>query len=739
MDESKDKKGNEVLGLLLIALGLFLALSFIPPQWAEGRIVDEVGSENLAGPLGQFLKGLSLALFGWGAYCVPILFILWGSNRFTNSSIVFPLRLTALLIGGSLLLSSSLAIPASDPGRWGWLPALLSRWFAATFGIFGSYLVIGWLALVLVIVMTGLRMEPLVTVILRASAWVLRRISGGAVAGATAWAEWHRERRMRRRAEKEKRVKKRLGKLPSKSEAEREEVRMEEEKVEAPPLLLDPVEESRTVSDKTETWMPETARDGYSLPPLSLLKAPEGDGPGMAEEDKEKLARVLVEKLADFHVRGEVVDIVSGPVITMFELKPAPGIKVSQIHGLADDLALALKVQKIRVVAPIPGKGAIGIEVPNPRPEVVRIREIIGSERYQKSPLSLPLVLGKDIVGQPVVADLATMPHLLIAGATGSGKSVNIHCLVMGFLYRFLPDDLSLIMIDPKMLELGTYNGIPHLLVPVVTDPKEAVKTLKWAVREMEERYTLLAAKGVRSIPDYNRRVASAEGGGKLPFLVIIIDELADLILTMQNEVEEPLARLAQMARGVGIHLILATQRPSVDVITGTIKANFPSRISFQVATKTDSRTILDVNGAEKLLGKGDMLFLPGGSANPIRIHGAFISDQELEAVVGFVREQLDVGVAEESGRAVTRFDEEPGEEEDEGERDELFDEAIKLVIRYGHGSTSLLQRRLKIGYTRAARIIDQLEAAEIVGPPDGSKAREVIVDESYLREKGLE
>jgi S-DNA-T family DNA segregation ATPase FtsK/SpoIIIE len=486
---------------------------------------------------------------------------------------------------------------------------------------------------------------------------------------------------------------------------------------------------------------PAGEEGGYRLPPLDLLHAPAGrDGEG--EHDAEALARVLVDTLADFHIRGEVVDIVSGPVITMFELKPAPGIKVSQIQNLADDLAMAMRAQRIRVVAPIPGKGAVGIEIPNAAPETVVLREIVGSALFRKREGILPLPLGKDTVGRPVVADLAGMPHLLIAGATGSGKSVSIHCLVTGFLYRFPPEELSLIMIDPKMLELGTYNGIPHLLVPVVTDAKEAVKTLKWAVREMEERYTLLSSRGVRSIPEYNRRVA--QGGDRearrLPYLVIIIDELADLILTMQNEVEEPLARLAQMARGVGIHLILATQRPSVDVITGMIKANFPSRISFRVATKTDSRTILDANGAEKLLGKGDMLYLPGGSSSPVRIHGAFISGDELEAVVAFVRGQLEVWQPEVPvGAAVDPVGFEPGGGDVSDERDALFDEAVKIVIRYGHGSTSLLQRRLKIGYTRAARIVDQLEAASVVGPPDGSKAREVMVDESYLEEMGIQ
>ncbi len=738
----KDDNRNEVLGLLLIAFGLLLGLSMTPPRWIGMLFTEGIGSENLAGPVGEFVKERLLFLFGFGAYLVPFLVVLWGGNRFLERPPAFPIRVTILLMGGTHLYLSTQSIRGVGITENGWLAEFTSRWFLSNIGLIGSLLVIYSLGFIMIVLTTGIRISPLVRGILRGVTFLARNFYGQYRQLHETVADWNHERRRLRREETEKRVRERLGEKRIKARKKPRPAPVKRaEKVHA----VDSVEKIvPAVKDPGTVEQPEPDVGGgiYQLPPLSLLQSVKEEITSESEEEKEELAEVLIEKLGDFNIRGEVVDIVSGPVITMFELKPAPGVKVSQIQNLSDDLAMAMRAQRIRVVAPIPGKGAVGIEVPNTKPETVLLSEIIGSDDFRREDRIIHLPLGKSITGDPVTADLASMPHLLIAGATGSGKSVNIHCIITGFLYRFPPDDLSMIMIDPKMLELGIYKGIPHLLVPVVTDPREAVKTLKWAVREMEERYSHLASLGVRTIQEYNRRVVDDSGDldKKLPFLVIIIDELADLILTMQNEVEEPLARLAQMARGVGIHLILATQRPSVDVITGMIKANFPSRISFQVASKIDSRTILDTNGAEKLLGKGDMLFMPGGSSNPMRIHGAFISQGELEGVVRYVKKQLNVLGREETAGIVS--DIRDIEEEDKAygeERDALFDEAARLVIRYGHGSTSLLQRRLKIGYTRAARIVDQLEAASIVGPPDGSKAREVIVDESYLKDEGIE
>jgi S-DNA-T family DNA segregation ATPase FtsK/SpoIIIE len=478
------------------------------------------------------------------------------------------------------------------------------------------------------------------------------------------------------------------------------------------------------------------------IPPLDLLDPLPREEGGQSQDDLERLGDVLIDKLRSFHVEGEVVAIHSGPVLTQFEVKPAAGVKVNQIANLADDLALAMRAQRIRIVAPIPGKGAVGIEIPNPRPRTVTIREILETAEWTAPRGKLPLALGREIAGAPIVTDLARMPHLLIAGATGSGKSVCINALVTSLLFRYGPEAVRLIMIDPKMLELIAYNGIPHLLHPVVVEHKHAAKALKWTVAEMERRYRLLAANGVRSLDDFNARVrggAELEGLDEderrpLPLVVVLIDELADLMLTVQNEIEEPLARLAQMARAVGIHLVLATQRPSVNVITGVIKANFPSRISFQVSSKIDSRTVLDMNGAEQLLGNGDMLFMPADRAEPIRIQGAYVSTAETVRVVDYLKaagEKLDAAriappvdiIAEASELEMAALD----------ERDELFLAAARVVIEHDQGSTSLLQRRLKVGYSRAARILDQLERARIVGPPDGTKPRDVLITSEEL------
>jgi len=416
-----------------------------------------------------------------------------------------------------------------------------------------------------------------------------------------------------------------------------------------------------------------------------------------------------------------------GPIITRFEVRPAAGIKVHQIANLSEDLALNLRAKSIRIVAPIPGKAAVGIEIPNRNPQMVYVRDIIASDQYQKNNFLLPLAFGKDISGKPYVTDLTQMPHLLIAGTTGSGKSVCINVIITSLIYRLHPDELKFVFIDPKMLELTVYKGIPYLMEKVVTDPKRAERVLDSIVTEMEDRYKTLAAASVRSVVDYNKRQTSA--ADRLPYIIIVIDELADLMMsTHSSRVELLITRLAQMARAVGIHLILATQRPSVDVITGLIKANFPSRVAFQVATKTDSRTILDCNGAERLLGSGDMLFLRTGSAEPVRLHGAYISSEETEALVGFMKDQTYSRQKEHEAEAAD------GQKAQTRQMDDpVLLEAIETVIRQGQASVSLLQRKLGIGYQRAARLIDELEAMQIIGPYNESKAREVIADRAYL------
>jgi len=455
----------------------------------------------------------------------------------------------------------------------------------------------------------------------------------------------------------------------------------------------------------------------YVIPDLQMLARPKPYAPGK-DVDHTSNAAKLVQTLKSFGVSAIVSEVHRGPAVTRYEVQPATGVKVSRIVSLTDDLALALAAKDIRIEAPIPGKSAIGIEVPNSEVAVVSLREVLESPHYQDAPGKLTVALGRDISGEPIVADLTKMPHLLVAGATGSGKSVCINGLIMSILFKAKPDEVKLMMVDPKMVELNVYNGIPHLLAPVVTDPRRASVALKKVVVEMERRYTLFAKTGSRNIEMYNMQAADSP----LPYIVVIVDELADLMMVAPGEVEDAICRLAQMARAAGIHLIIATQRPSVDVITGVIKANIPSRIAFGVSSMADSRTILDMGGAEKLLGRGDMLYLPMGASKPIRVQGAFVSDKEVEEVVRFVKEQQEVRYQEEM------IPEEVSEETQPAVDDELYEQAVQIVAEAQTASASLLQRRLRVGYTRAARLIDMMEAQGVVGPYEGSKPREVRV-----------
>ncbi|HMB28230.1 MAG TPA: DNA translocase FtsK, partial [Blastocatellia bacterium] len=450
-------------------------------------------------------------------------------------------------------------------------------------------------------------------------------------------------------------------------------------------------------------------------------------------------ARQLAEKCAEFNVSGQVKQISPGPVVTTFEFKPDPGVKYSRITSLVDDLCLALQAESVRIDR-IPGKSTVGIEVPNSHREMIRLREVLESKRFHESKSKLTLALGKTIDGANYVADLAKMPHLLIAGATGAGKSVALNTILTSLLYKATPEEVKFILIDPKRLELGLYADIPQLLSPIVTDPKRASYALKWAVAEMENRYKLLASFGVRNIEQYNAEVDAISKRGSdsnddeeakpLPYIVVIIDELADLMMVSARDVEESITRLAQMARAVGIHLVLATQRPSVDVITGLIKANFPSRISFRVSSKVDSRTIIDTNGAEQLLGQGDMLFLPPGTSRLVRVHGAYIDEKEVKRIADFVRSQGAPAYDDQIGLSEKELQ---GDEFGEMKKDEKYDEAVRIVIEMGRASTSVLQRRLRIGYGRAASIIDMMEREGIVGPEDGSKPRQVLVKADFI------
>jgi S-DNA-T family DNA segregation ATPase FtsK/SpoIIIE len=493
---------------------------------------------------------------------------------------------------------------------------------------------------------------------------------------------------------------------------------------------------SRPLRPKPQPGSPEAAGDipePGDRPAVALLELLEErpDGPrGVGEEEIEANAATIVRTLESFGVTGGVSEVHPGPIITRYEFTPGAGVTISQISSRQDDLALSLRAPRIRLLAPIPGKAAVGIEIPNREPALISFREIAARKEFLEAREPLRIALGKDVGGRPFYTSLERMPHLLVAGTTGSGKSVCINSMIVSLLLRCTPERLRLLLIDPKMLELTSYNGIPHLLRPVVTDPREAARALQWLTREMERRYRLLAGLGVRNIEGYLQRRDTEKHEPPLepmPYIVVCVDELADLMMQNPSEIEIPIARLAQMARAVGIHLVLATQRPSVDVITGVIKANFPARIAFQVATRTDSRTILDMNGAESLVGRGDMLFIPPGKAQAHRVHGAFLSDGETERVATYLRQ---FPPAEPLG-AIT---EDEGPEGPSADLDDpLFNEALRIVVLSRQGSTSLLQRRLRIGYTRAGRLMDLIERAGVVGPPDGSRAREVLVGPDYL------
>ncbi|MCP4343076.1 MAG: cell division protein FtsK, partial [Desulfobulbaceae bacterium] len=492
------------------------------------------------------------------------------------------------------------------------------------------------------------------------------------------------------------------------------------------PVVKAPARAAKTAETDDEFAANPIARGDWKLPPLSLLSKSDQVQEKIDNEVYYKLSKQLEQKLKNFGVSGKVVGISPGPVVTTYEYSPAPGVKINKIAGLADDLALGLKAQSVRVVGSVPGKAALGIEIPNEMRQVVYIRELIGTEKYRANSHKLTIALGLDVIGNLAMANLAKMPHLLIAGATGAGKSVGINTIIASILYNATPQEVRFLMVDPKRIELSGYEGIPHLLHPVVVDPKLASRALNWAVREMERRYLLLEEARVKSFDSYNE--VNEE---KLPYIVVIVDELADLMMVASKDVEAAIARLAQMARAAGIHLILATQRPSVDVLTGLIKANFPTRISFKVSSKIDSRTILDASGAEHLLGAGDMLFLAPGTANIKRIHGAYISEKETADIVDFWKRQGNSSYDEAVMQEIEKEPSGAGGESDD-DFDERYDEAVALVSEAGQASISMVQRRLRVGYNRAARMIEMMEKEGIVGPADGAKPREVIVRNNY-------
>jgi DNA segregation ATPase FtsK/SpoIIIE, S-DNA-T family len=754
------RRVSEFFGVALFAVALIwlVSLASYEPRDPVWFFTTGVGRPpmNFVGRVGAFLAEISFQLLGYASYVGPAVLsvIAWHYFWCRTLDAAYTKVVGAVLFFACSASFLSLTLGTVDlAGRTFRAGGYLGEWTAdtllASFNRTGSLIVILTVLFLAVILSTQFSFGRLFA----ALGTILRYAWFEAIARVREWRE-ERRRDQQRREVIAKHTKK--GAPPPEpkvarsakpdpappSDAPRADPSVERARPDtqatAPPRRSRPPvvtpalplpEPEATLRTPAERWM-----DGYTLPPPALLDSPRV----VRKIDERELmdnARLLEEKCREFVVEGSVVQIHPGPVVTTFEFKPDAGVKYSKITSLADDLCLAMQAESV-LIERIPGKSTVGIQIPNHSREQISLRELLESEEYRRSPSKLTLALGKTIHGEPYVTDLATMPHLLIAGSTGTGKSVSINAMLTSILYRATPDDVRLIMIDPKRLELGMYEDIPHLLTPVVVDPKQAANALRWAVREMEERYKTLAAEGVRNIEQFNRNVRAAleEKAGEpqkpLPFVVVIIDELADLMMVASNDVEESIARLAQMARAVGIHLILATQRPSVDVITGLIKANMPSRISFRVSSKVDSRTILDSNGAEQLLGSGDMLYLPPASSRFVRLHGPYISEQESARLASFLRKQ-GKPVYDETVTA----EEKSGTEVIEMEKDDLYDEAARIVVSSGQPSISYLQRRLRIGFSRAARLVDMMEADGLVSPSVGGKPREVLVDRHYFDE----
>jgi len=778
-----NRRLNELVGFLMcvFALLLFLALaSYSPldPSWNSASVLTgSHAARNWIGVVGAFGADMLLQFLGVGAFLMVIFPTMLGIRWFRSMKVQSPL---AKSLGGIWLVMFIPAMLALLPGQLRWMhvipiEGLLGRVIGDVMihylNLVGAYIVCATLLAVALYLSTAFSFSAI-------QLWAPTRFAF-VTALWNRYKDWQEERAKRRQQKEleQRRISKPIVKtqlIPSRpvlsvtqaAEPRRTGIErmMEEEapksasasggilaeslaSVASEPETDPPVTERADSSHKAKTTMPRIA-GGYKLPSSSLLQRPDEQQQVDADELK-LLAQVLTEKYAEFEIHGQITQINPGPVVTTFEFKPEAGIKYSRITNLCDDLCLALKAESI-LIERMAGKSTVGIQVPNRQREIIWLRENIESQEFMGSKSKLTMAMGKDINGRIVTADLAGMPHLLIAGSTGAGKSVAINAMIMSILYKATPDQVRLILVDPKRLELGNYEGVPHLYTPIITEPKLAANALRNAVREMERRLKLLAAKGVRNIDQYNRLFDKGDTPSlfveetdekPIPYIVIIIDELADLMMLDSHNVEESITRLAQMARAVGIHLVLATQRPSVDVITGLIKANFPARVSFRVATKVDSRTILDANGAEALLGKGDMLYLPSGSARVHRLHAPFVTEKEIAAVVEFWKAQ---GLAEyqQEFLAPPKGERETGSEagggeagEDNAEDDPMYGDAVKLVVEFGKASTSLLQRRLRIGYGRAAHLIDLMEQDGIVGAADGPKPREVLKRPDWISE----
>ena len=784
---TKNRRLNELVGFLLCvsALLLFLALaSYSPldPSLNSASILTgSHAARNWIGILGAYLSDLILQFWGVGSFLLPLFMGMLGMRWFRSRAVQTPVAKT---LGGIWLLMFVPALLAILPGHLRWMGAIPIEGLAGRIvgdvlirylNVAGAYIVCTTVLAVALYLTTAFSFAAI-------ELWAPTRFAF-VLALRDRFKDWQDEReRKRQHKDLEKRRAEKpvltaqlvpARSAPMRPEIPRQEMAGAQSTASAPRTGIErmmadegkdnsavipapqtlhasaaiEVTERADTEHKAKTTLPRIA-GSYRLPPSSLLHRPD-EQQAVHEEELKLVAQVLTAKYAEFEVHGQVTQINPGPVVTTFEFKPEAGIKYSRIIGLTDDLCLALRAESI-LVERMPGKSTVGIQVPNREREIIWLRENIESQEFLGSKSKLTIAMGKDINGRIAAADLAGMPHLLIAGSTGTGKSVAINAMIMSILYKSTPDEVRLVLVDPKRLELGNYEGVPHLYTPIITEPKLAANALRNAVREMERRLKLLAAKGVRNIDSYNRLFDDTPSlfsdqinpeDGPLPKIVIIIDELADLMMLDGHNVEESITRLAQMARAVGIHLVLATQRPSVDVITGLIKANFPARVSFRVATKVDSRTILDANGAECLLGRGDMLYLPSGSARVHRLHAPYVTEKEIAGVVEFWKAQGQAQYQEKfletpkEDREGSSNDGDDSRTVSADDNDPLFNDAVRLVIEFGKASTSLLQRRLRVGYGRAAHLIDLMERDGIVGAADGPKPREVLKRPDWISE----
>ncbi|MBA4421918.1 MAG: cell division protein FtsK [Syntrophus sp. (in: bacteria)] len=751
---SVQRRAAEIAGVCCLAFAIFLLLallSYHPLDPSFTHYAPDAQLRNLTGSVGSYTADTLIKLMGIGIFWLPVLLLAAALGylreplfRIGSAAIAGLIGLVFATSGIFALLIGNIEIYGATLHAGGLLGKVTVNLLNAYLRLAGSLII---LFLIMIIALIILFDFSVMTFAGRSTA-----ITGAILKIGGALID-HCRKRLRKKPEVSAVTE------PDKAPADA-------------PLIVETRQETlkEKLQKAEQTHFEFSSRSvKFKLPPLTLLDRLARKDTRIKRENLIANSRILEKKLSDFGVEAKVMEVKPGPVITMYELEPAPGVKINKITNLSDDLALALRAPSIRIIAPIPGKGAIGIEIPNQERDPVRLRDVLDHAAFKDSTCRLPIALGEDIVGAPVIADLIRMPHLLIAGTTGSGKSVSLNAMICSILFKAPPDDVKFLMIDPKRLELSGYEGIPHLLHPVVVNPKKAALVLRWAVEEMERRYQIIGEVGAKSVEAYNQlrsrhqtgpdtapltdgkelgkdrentiedpfipaaggqanatagtQVKSGPLPDKLPYIIIIIDELADLMMVAQRNVEESLTRLAQMARAAGIHLILATQRPSVDVITGIIKANFPTRISFQVSSKVDSRTILDQMGAEKLLGAGDMLFVPPSSSRLVRIHGAYVSDTEIERIVDFIKKQGQPTYDE----SITEFEPDTTEEKPEEDSDEKYDKAVELVTDLGQASISLVQRYMKIGYNRAARIIERMEAEGIVGPSDGVKPRKVL------------